>query len=50
VKQDARTEFPVLTNSLNKIDFQWSFNDVVLPTTGTTKTVKYKHNQLEVDE
>jgi len=41
---------PLNTNLLNKIDFQWSFNDMVLPTTGTTKTVKYKHNQHEVDE
>jgi len=37
VAEDARTEFPVLTNSLNKIDFQWSFNDVVLSAMGTTK-------------
>jgi hypothetical protein len=37
VAEDARTEFPVITNSLNKIDFQWSFNDVVLSAIGTTK-------------
>jgi len=39
VKQEARTEFPVIPIlKLNNIDIQWSFNDMVSATTATTKT------------
>jgi hypothetical protein len=30
----------LIPNLVNNIDFQWSFNDMVLPTTATKKTAK----------